>query len=193
VLHSFFFLVTKNTTFRIIKSSLLYSVCCPTFIVYSKPYKDLTLSTCDCYSMTLLILPLSIPPPPNALAPSTSLGLTPALTPSPASTPFHSSASGGSPLVSLPGGRSKSERWCEEGGVGSSPAVSLVQGENRSSYVIRGSWRVGRSWRHRQGVTRAPREDPPSSAVDSSRHVCVIERSGKIDRARVCHRTFWKD
>jgi hypothetical protein len=46
MLHSFIFLDTHSAIFRIIQTSLLQPACCPTFIVDSKPNKDLTLRGC---------------------------------------------------------------------------------------------------------------------------------------------------
>lgn len=97
--------------------------------------------------MTLPFPPLGLFPPPDATSPP-STSPTPVVTPSSTATPLPSSASTGFPLASLCGGRSKAQRWCEDGEAGSSPVVALVLGGDRQSYkeALVSSWSLDGDW-----------------------------------------------
>lgn len=98
-------------------------------------------------TMTLPFPPLGLFPPPDATSPP-STSPTPVVTPSSTATPLPSSASTGFPLASLCGGRSKAQRWCEDGEAGSSPVVALVLGGDRQSYkeALVSSWSLDGDW-----------------------------------------------
>jgi hypothetical protein len=83
--------------------------------------------------MTVPLPPSDLPPPDASFTPST--GLSPALIPRPATTPLPFPASEVYPLGVQRGGRSKEQRWREDGGVCASSAASLVQDDVfRKSY-----------------------------------------------------------